>query len=156
MSLEFSEIGLIPESGLILPAQRGISVSLQCSLQASITAHCVPRKFNQGSLTCRMASESTPSTAAVKSKRSIVDSNGSLATLWKDWNKNVKPIWSDLAPSVFTCAASLAGCDFCFYYLATYNLSVAPAACVGGCSLSTFGSCSGVISTSIIKTLELD
>ena len=54
--------------------------------------------------------------------------------------------------SFMSCGASVAGCDFCFYFLATYNVSAGPSACVGGCSLGTFGSCSSLVGTSIIKT----
>ena len=82
--------------------------------------------------------------------------NLSLGTLWKGWNNNIKPIWSSLAPEIFSCTTSIVGCDFCFYYLSTYNLSVAPAACVGGCSLGAFGSCSKLVSSSLIKTIDLN
>ena len=157
-SLAFRDLNEVPDV-LILPAQKGISVSMQCDQKQAMTVHCVPKKFNQGSLTCSLASGS-PSIAAsvVKSKRSAVvkDSNLiSLKTLWQDLNKNTRPIWSSLAPEIFSCTTSIAGCDFCFYYLSTYNLSVAPAACVGGCSLGAFGSCSKLISSSLIKTLDL-
>ncbi len=168
VSMEFFDLANVPEA-MILPAQKGISVSLGCSATASITAYCVPRKFNQGSLTCRLASTLLPTVKASIAKplpepsrrprksRAIAEkSKFSLATLWQDFEANVRPIWSALTPDVFTCTASLAGCDFCFYYLSTYNLSVAPAACVGGCSLSAFSSCSKLIPNSFVKTLKLD
>ena len=67
-SMEFNSMTEVPDA-LILPAQKGISISLQCNNKGSITVHCVPRKFNQGSLTCSLASVS-PSIAASKiSKR---------------------------------------------------------------------------------------
>ena len=109
-SLEFNDINEVPEA-LIFPAQKGISISMQCNHKGALTVHCVPRKFNQGSLTCSLASIS-PSIAASKiiSKRSVeADSNSliSLSTLWKDWNKNTRPIWSGLAPQMFSCTTSI-------------------------------------------------
>ena len=154
VSMEFNDLGEVPEV-MILPATRGISVSLECSLEAAVTVYCVPSKFNHGYLTCRMAPSSSVLESR-RSKRSTLSSKYSLSTLLEDVEENVRPIWSGLTPDVFSCVTSIAGCDFCFYYLATYNLSVAPAACVGGCSLSTFGSCSKIITSSLIQTFDLN
>merc|ERR1711935_291258 len=57
--------------------------------------------------------------------------------------------WKDLLPSAVGCFTSVAGCDFCYYFLATYNLSLSPASCNGGCSLSVVGSCTALLSDSI-------
>ena len=61
--------------------------------------------------------------------------------------------WRDLVPSVVGCYASLSGCDFCFYFLAVYNLSVTPAVCNGGCALGVIGSCSAMVTQSIQNTI---
>ena len=66
-----------------------------------------------------------------------------------------RPLWSKLTPDVFSCTASVVGCDFCIYYLSTYNLTATPAACIGGCSLGTFGSCSKLVANSIVETFDL-
>jgi hypothetical protein len=162
-SLNYESLADFPEM-LILPAQKGISVSLKCGLASSITAHCVPRKFNQGDLTCQLSTTWPVASMIEESdikRRSVEDDENSstslfsLKTLLSEFNKKIRPIWSSLTPDVFSCSASIAGCDFCFYYLATYNLSVAPAACVGGCSLGTFGSCSKLVGTSLVETFDL-
>ncbi len=44
---------------------------------------------------------------------------------------------------------AVTGCDFCFYFLTTYNISAPPAVCNSGCSLGIFGSCLGLLSTSL-------
>ena len=46
----------------------------------------------------------------------------------------------------------LPGCDFCYYFLATYNLTVTPAACSSSCSLGVVGSCTSLITTSVANT----
>ena len=154
--VEFEDFKDLPEL-IVLPAQRGISVSLKCKGHLTSTkAHCVPSKFNQGDLTCSV-SASPEIAASVKSKRSVDDSKKSLSisTIWQNFQEKVSPIWSAITPDVFACTTSIAGCDFCFYYLATYNLTAPPAACVGGCSLGTFGSCSKLVVSSLVKTLDL-
>ena len=149
VNLEFNDLNQIPEM-MVLPAQKGISVTFECSAKASISAYCIPTKFNRGQLTCKLASEVGPSIAATRSKRSAA------SAMFENFNKEVKPLWSSLTPDVFSCTASLAGCDFCIYYLGTYNLTAPPAACVGGCSLSTFGSCSKLVVNSFVKTFDLN
>ena len=150
VSLEFNDFNQIPEM-MVLPAQKGISVTFECSAKASISAYCIPTKFNRGQLTCKLASEvGGPSIAASRSKRSAA------AAIFENFKKDVKPLWSALTPDVFSCTASVAGCDFCMYYLGTYNLTAPPAACIGGCSLSTFGSCSKLVVNSFVKTFDLN
>ena len=156
ISLGFSDLQSIPEV-MVLPAQKGISVTFQCSQRASITAYCMPTKFNRGQMTCRLAVASeaavAPGIAAVtRSKREI---GGRISEFMEDFQENVRPLWSSLTPDVFTCSASVVGCDFCIYYLATYNLTAPPAACIGGCSLSTFSSCSKLVAKSLVQTIEL-
>ena len=63
--------------------------------------------------------------------------------------------WGRLLPSAMKCGGSVAGCDFCLYFFATYNVSAHPNVCVGGCSLSTVGSCTSLIGTSITETYNL-
>ena len=41
------------------------------------------------------------------------------------------------------------------YFFATYNVSAHPNVCVGGCSLSTIGSCSSLVGTSMMETYKL-
>ena len=60
--------------------------------------------------------------------------------------------WKKLLPSTIGCMASVAGCDFCYYFLATYNMSLTPAACNGGCSLSVVGSYTALVTDSVAKT----
>ena len=57
ISLGFSDLQSIPEV-MVLPAQKGISVTFQCSQRASITAYCMPTKFNRGQMTCRLLAAS--------------------------------------------------------------------------------------------------
>ena len=159
--IEFEDFKQVPEL-IVLPAQQGISVSLRCGGHLTSTkAHCVPSKFNQGDLTCSISTSASPASIAastVKSKRSIDSGKNqglSISTIWNTFEDKVSPIWSDLTPDVFKCTTSIAGCDFCFYYLATYNLTASPAACVGGCSLGAFASCSNLIVSSLVKTLDL-
>ena len=155
-TLEYNDLSEVPKS-MILPAQSGISVTLHCNSEASVKIHCVPEKLDQGSLTCSLAANNIPKiSASTKSKRNVkIPKFSVISDTMEDLNQNVAPIWSDLTPEVFSCTTSIAGCDFCFYYLSTYNLSVAPAACVGGCSLGAFGACSKLITSSLIKTLDL-
>ena len=97
-----------------------------------------------------------PGIAAVtRSKREIGGGRGRISEFMEDFQENVRPLWSSLTPDVFTCSASVVGCDFCIYYLATYNLTAPPAACIGGCSLSTFSSCSKLVAKSLVQTIEL-
>merc|ERR1719229_1587624 len=63
--------------------------------------------------------------------------------------------WGRLVPSALSCGGSIAGCDFCLYFFATYNVSAHPNVCVGGCSLSTIGSCSSLVGTSMMETYKL-
>ena len=84
VSLQFEDIQNIPEM-MVLPAQKGISVTFQCSEEAFITAYCIPKKFDRGQLTCRLASE-VPSIAASRSKRSVLEAND----LAEDFQKNIR------------------------------------------------------------------
>ena len=79
--------------------------------------------------------------------------------------------WQNLVPKVVGCYASVSGikrvrvstfiysfllipgCDFCYYFLAVYNLSVTPAVCNGGCALGVLGSCSALLTDSFSSTL---
>ncbi len=169
---------------LVIPASEGLSMSLECSPPTAasnstetisspttesevVTAFCVPRKFNQGNFTCELslaASTASAVTSVSSRDRSHKSATGkkikreaeesAVIEVGNPFEK-VRKVWSSLVPDVFSCTASVAGCDFCFYYLATYNLSVAPAACIGGCSLSTFGSCSKLVGSSIVQTFDL-
>ena len=70
--IEFEDFAQVPEL-MVLPAQQGISVSLRCGGHlASTKAHCVPTKFNQGSLTCSLSSVVESAAASVKSKRATL------------------------------------------------------------------------------------
>ena len=60
--------------------------------------------------------------------------------------------WEELLPSILGCYGSVAGCDYCFYFLSTYNLSVVPSACSSGCSFAVFGSCVSLITESFTNT----
>ena len=150
--IEFSDLSEMPDI-MVLPAQSGVTVSLGCGPGAFIQVHCVPEKFDQGKLVCTL-DQSQPRISARRIQRSL-DENKPKLSILTDFNENVRPILSKMAPEIFGCTTSIAGCDFCFYYLATYNLSVAPAACVGGCSLGAFGACSKLIPSSILKTFDL-
>ena len=46
-------------------------------------------------------------------------------------------------------------CPISLYFFATYNVSAHPNVCVGGCSLSTIGSCSSLVGTSMMETYKL-
>jgi len=70
---------------------------------------------------------------------SRVKRNSPILDLMSSSFEETLPIWEDLTPSVLKCAGSVAGCDYCLYFASTYNISVSPAACIGGCSLGTFG-----------------
>ena len=167
----FPNLDEFPSKALILPATGGISLKIECKTvddESEIYSSyygCVPKQFDVGNLTCtsiqgklledgnfdssrpkrslghtineyfnfthfnRLIKENTPSTiaTALKNTRSLL-------------------------PNIMSCGASVAGCDYCMYFLTTYNLTVSPAACVGGCSLGTFASCSSLIGTSFVNT----
>ena len=56
---------------------------------------------------------------------------------------------------VLLCFRSVAGCDFCLYFFATYNVSAHPNVCVGGCALGTVGACTSLIGESIRATYKM-
>jgi hypothetical protein len=64
-------------------------------------------------------------------------------------------VWDALVPVVLSCTRSFAGCDFCLYFFATYNASVHPNVCFGGCALGTVGSCTLLVGQAIQETYKL-
>jgi hypothetical protein len=45
------------------------------------------------------------------------------------------------------------GCDFCNYFLSTYNAGVGPPACHGSCTFAVIGKCAGLLKKSVTDTL---
>ena len=50
----------------------------------------------------------------------------------------------------------MAACDYCLYFLSAYNVTAPPAACVGGCSIGTYGNCASVVGTAIKEAFLKD
>jgi len=118
---------------------------------------CVPKQLSVGELTCaaitsNLKDKNKSPEALARHHRSIED-NKDWTNIWSDMGQ-LWDNWKLLVPEIFSCTASVAGCDMCFYFLGTYNYSVVPAACVGGCTINTFDSCTGVISKSFIETVK--
>ena len=146
---------------LIIPATGGIAMKVDCMSDdepLSLAYTCVPKKFTVGQLTCSVMTNFTKDDPEVepghRSQRSVepdqpdywANIRGDMGKLWTDWKK--------LVPDIFSCSASVAGCDMCFYFLGTYNYSVVPAACLGGCTINTVDSCTGVVMNSLLNTVK--
>ena len=152
---------------VILPVGGGVSVSVVCELDV-LRFSCVQSKYDAGDLAC-IATTSVAGRYSIsenkKQKRSVnnkslasadeeklIDAIDELAVIVEEFGGIISS-WQDLVPSVVGCYASLSGCDFCFYFLAVYNLSVTPAVCNGGCALGVIGSCSAMVTQSIQNTI---
>lgn len=129
----------------------GIRVSLMCHESSNINYICLPNKFDTGNLTCMV---DLPDNTALRPRRSPEVEDDFMITA-VDVFRNSARIWEKIMPSVFSCSISYAGCDFCFYFLSTYNISASPAACVGGCSLGAFGGCTRLIGSAIQETYQI-
>ena len=167
----FSGVDEFPEKALILPATGGISLELDCVRKENITKSyknlytCVPKQYDVGNLTCMSFRNKLGYGSSSKNKRSMRKLTHSINQYFNltHFSKLIKENSSNaiavalkntrkLLPNIMSCGASVAGCDYCMYFLTTYNLTVSPAACVGGCSLGTFASCSSLVGTSIVNT----
>ena len=177
----FEGIEQFPEKALVLPATGGVSLEISCdngnnqTLAKKIIYTCVPKQYDVGNLTCMTFADSSAYQYSPQRRRRGV---GKLAYALNEYfnlthfNRSVLETYSNtfgetlkgiyaadfwrlerkLLPNIMSCGASVAGCDYCLYFLTTYNLTISPAACVGGCSLGTFASCSSLIGTSFVNT----
>ncbi len=114
---------------------------------AVVRAWCVPHKFNQGNFTCELSYTASTASAETSQPQLTQTPEGGAAELYPAVSspsitntkrqataedaedvslKKLRKVWTSLIPDVFGCTASVAGSDFSFYYLATYNLSVDP------------------------------
>ena len=135
-SVKCYNLTTFPTSAVSIPASNGVTVTMDCSDNyIRFEYACVPTKYDVGKLTCAFRSKRKRKPRAIS-----------------DEFRKTSNILIDMIPNFLACGASVAGCDFCFYFLSTYNLTASPAACVGGCSLGTFGSCSSLVGTSLVKT----
>ena len=177
----FEGIEQFPEKALVLPATGGVSLEISCDNGKNQTRAkksiytCVPRQYDVGNLTCMTFGDSSPYqytpqrrkrgvgklAYAVNEYFNLTHFNRSvLETYSNTFSETLKGIYAadfwrlerKLLPNIMSCGASVAGCDYCLYFLTTYNLTISPAACVGGCSLGTFASCSSLIGTSFVNT----
>ena len=59
--------------------------------------------------------------------------------------------WAALVPGVVGCGVSLLACDFCHHFLGSYNRTVTPRVCQGGCTAAVVGACTAPILTSLAR-----
>ncbi len=171
------QLATMPEF-VAFPVHSGIEVTIHCGREGEggVIYACLPARFDVGDLTCvtaaygpnedlrRKRQLATGKTLALpvrgellREPRSVKEKSSDRSMLDRVSRvfSNSMPTWRALAPQVLACTSSLSGCDFCIYFLATYNVSASPAACIGGCSLGTFGSCTGLVGESIRHSFEL-
>jgi len=172
-SVDIKEKSFLPSTSLtytlntfpkavILPVAGGITVGVHCKTDL-FKFSCVQSKYDSGDLACLAASDGMERDAKHrKHKRAIEEGEdnevklnatlGELQFIEAEFD-GVIGSWQKLVPSVVGCYASVAGCDFCYYFLAIYNLSITPAVCNGGCALGVLGSCSALLTDSLAKTV---
>merc|ERR1719422_880367 len=152
-------------TALILPIGEGVGVAIHCA-DAQYTFTCRPTATTDRELACitsksqsttnskhkREVTRDTEGKSSAAQNATIEENKKALIETASDGFEDVIGHWKDLLPSAFTCFASVAGCDFCYYFLGTYNISLSPAACSGSCSLSVVGSCTGLMTESISNT----
>ena len=150
-------------STLIIPATGGIAMSVFCHKNGSedeslnFAYTCVPKKYTVGQLTCASVVANDTSSevrSQVRVERSVGDAK---PDYWEKIRAEMGQLWDTwkvLVPDIFSCTASVAGCDMCFYFLGTYNYSVVPAACLGGCTINTVDSCTSVVTNSLLNTVK--
>merc|ERR1712130_306632 len=151
-------------TALILPIGEGVGLALHCA-DAQYTFTCRPTATKDRELACissksqstnskhkREVTRDTEGKSPAAQNATIEENKKALIETASDGFEDVIGHWKDLLPSAFTCFASVAGCDFCYYFLGTYNISLSPAACSGSCSLSVVGSCTGLMTESISNT----
>ena len=167
----YRNIDKFPRRALILPAIGGVSLKLDCTTSENETElysnyyTCVPKQYDVGNLTCTSISGKHTEDSNPRPKRNIRSLSHAInkylnfthfKRIIKENSPNTIAIalknTRKLLPNIMSCGASVAGCDYCMYFLTTYNLTVSPAACVGGCSLGTFASCSSLVGTSFVNT----
>ena len=167
----YQSLNDFPKRALILPATGGVSLKLDCSTEkqkAEIYSSyytCVPKQYDVGNLKCTSYNGKFTEASYPKLKRTVRSLSHTINSYFNftHYNKIIKENSPNaiaialkntrkLLPNIMSCGASVAGCDYCMYFLTTYNLTVSPAACVGGCSLGTFASCSSLIGTSFVNT----
>jgi len=149
---------------VVLPVGGGVSVGVVCGEEV-FRFSCVLSKYDSGDLAC-IATNSGEARTHHRQKRSEntteIDANDDDEKLNASLHElevidaefgGIIDSWKDLVPKVVGCYASLSGCDFCFYFLAVYNLSVTPAVCNGGCALGVTKSCTAMVSHSIKNLL---
>jgi hypothetical protein len=166
-------------SVIMFPLQTGIRVKMDCVAEYV----CLPEKFDKGKLTClvytpasamalvraRRAMDEKPKEKEEKEVRGvntpIIHRNVNVYCLTfilqslmyraKDLFSDAFGVWDVLVPRALSCTGSVAGCDFCLYFFATYNVSAHPNVCVGGCALGTVGSCTSLVGQAIQETYKL-
>ena len=147
----------------IFPVQSGIRVRLECAsdissaeTKAAIEYACVPNN-DDGDLTCLVSTPPPPPPA--RSRREVsntrADSQPAILSKVRGVFSDAFSAWRGMVPSALSCTGSLAGCDFCLYFFATYNVSAHPNVCLSGCALGTVGSCTSLIGTSVTETYRI-
>ena len=170
-TFHFRTVDEFPNKALVLPASGGVSLALDCRGRQNGTktyTHlyaCVPKQYDVGNLTCMTFVDEEYGESIFRHKRDVRNFSHIISSYFNltHYSNIIKENSShamaillkktrNLLPSIMGCGASVAGCDYCMYFLTTYNLTVSPAACVGGCSLGTFASCSSLVGTSFVNT----
>ena len=143
----------------ILPALGSVSLSLSCNETVLTNYSCSPVREpgeHGGDTTCFLFRQSR------RAKRESVTSVGEEMSKIRAEVTEIVEEWQELTPRVIGCYSSIAGqtsplplpcltslvagCDFCFYFFSSYNISVSPGACSTGCLMGTIGSCATIIS----------
>lgn len=146
ISLDYSQMPSI----LIVPSLGELRVDYTCE-KSSFSYQCLPSRFDSGNLTC--FSTFVPKQGRKQGEHPDLYSRRPKRDAFKKTVDGTLKAWKGLLPNVIACSSSFAGCDFCMYFLATYNISASPAACVAGCSLGSFGTCSTLVTTSLTSSL---
>ena len=141
---------------LILPVSGQVKLSLYCpatTINYTCSLGSQPRENRdaRGDMTCVLRR------LVRRHKRGLTEEMSKIRTSVR----GVVEDWQDLTPSVIGCYSSIAGnvtqagtlslplslsgCDFCFYFFASYNLSVSPGVCTPGCLMGTVGSCATLL-----------
>lgn len=143
---------------LLFPLQSGLDVTFACGSDTKAEFSCIPSLDGNDSnmdLTCSYTSGQMQQRVQSRSRRRVPSAaEKNLEDVQKVFG-DAFGVWKDMVPSVLSCTGAVAGCDFCLYFFTTYNISAHPNVCIGGCALGTVGSCTSLIGTSLVKSMEL-
>ena len=141
---------------LILPVSGEVVLTISCPATTTFTCRQeTPARPGGEDLSCVLEVEDR------RPRRDLREEAGAI----QDSVVEVVEAWQQLTPSVIGCYSSLAGntvptlpislqlsgCDFCFYFFGSYNLSVSPGVCSPGCLMGTVSSCATILTQVMLQ-----